>query len=114
MTLGADLITAVQGDYQYVDGVETVTYTVRATGAVLATVHGIPAAEEMSEQGEMAVSKATRQAWILWANTMGSVVPAAGDTITDAAGVVWTVNESSGPAIGASRVYYRCECVKQR
>jgi len=114
VTFDADLIAAVQADHQYVVGLQTVTYTVKATGAATATVKGVPVASDMDEPDAVAVSKATRQAWLLWCDTMGTIAPAPGDTITDAAGVVWTVNEYTGQSVGASQVYFRCECVKQR
>jgi hypothetical protein len=45
---------------------------------------------------------------------MGTITPSPGDTITDTAGVKWTVDKYEGQSIGASQVYYQCECVKQR
>jgi hypothetical protein len=114
VTFDSDLIDAVKADYQYVDGVVTVSYKVRATSATTATVKGVPAAPAMKEEEAGATSKVTRQAWLLWVDTMGAITPAAGDTITDSAGIAWTVNEYAGPALGVSQVYFRCECVKQR
>ena len=114
MTFDTDLIAAIQGDHEYVVGVETVSYRVKATGVTTATVKGVPVASEMDEPDAVAVSKATRKAWLLWSSTMGTITPSPGDTITDTAGVVWTVDSYDGQSIGASQVYFRCECVKQR
>lgn len=114
MTLDSDVIDGVRGDYQYADGVDSLSYTVRATSATTTGVRGVPVAPAMAEEGDVAVSKATRRAWWLWADTLGSVVPAAGDTITDGLGRVWVVVEYTGPAMGTSQVYFQCECVLQR
>jgi len=114
VTFDTDLIAAIQGDHEYVVGVETVSYRVKATGVTTATVKGVPVASEMDEPDAVAVSKATRKAWLLWSSTMGTITPSPGDTITDTAGVVWTVDSYDGQSIGASQVYFRCECVKQR
>jgi hypothetical protein len=114
VTFDSDLIAAVQTDHQYVVGLETVTYTVKATGAATTTVKGVPVASDMDEPDAVAVSKATRQAWLLWSDTMGTITPSPGDTITDTAGVKWTVDKYDGQSIGAAQVYFQCECVKQR
>jgi hypothetical protein len=111
MSLG----TAIAADWQYIDGIEDVTYTTPA-GVATASVKARRMDLRYSEvlNGPLGL-ESTDTAWEVWAAGLGATVPIQGGTITDSTGVVWTVLAFfRGIGLGPVVATWRCACRKQR
>ena len=88
------IISDIAGDWQYIEGVEDVTFTPRNPDAApIPNVKALRRELSKSAQylGASAGIEPTDVPWHLWATTLGAVVPKNGDTITDPAGIVWRI-----------------------
>lgn len=107
MTLAAD----IADDYTMFDGVETVTYT-PAAGSAVATVKGLRRGMRRSDFSVAATlgAEVNDEVWNLWVSTLGGLTPAAGGTITDAAGTIWEIVSAT---LGTLNTRWRCIARKQ-
>lgn len=109
-----DIATTLVDDSAIVDGLETVTvYDVSAATSCA----DVPALSSALSYRELAANggagyEPTDQAWRLWTDNL-TFVPAQGDSITTAAGVVWTILSVGETNIGPTPTSYRCTCRKQ-
>ena len=108
------LASDIANDFALFDGLETVTLTPRnPTGAAVANVKGLRRVQRQANiaasPGEMP-SEPTDLVWHLWTASLGGAVPKNGDTLTDSAGVVWTILELHKTTLGTR---YRAVCRKQ-
>lgn len=110
MSLSSDIAS----DFTLFDGLETVTLTPRnPDGAPVVNVKGL---RRVAQQRNIAASpgampcEPTDLVWHVWTATLGGAVPKNGDTLTDAAGTVWTIVELQLTTLGTR---YRAVCRRQ-
>lgn len=110
MPLSSDIAT----DFTLFDGLETVTLTPRnPIGAPVANVKGlrrVQAQKDIAAPPGAMPSEPTDLVWHVWTATLGGAVPKNGDTLTDAAGTVWTIVELQLTTLGTR---YRAICRRQ-
>ena len=104
----------IAADYQHVDGIETVTHTVKMTGTATNTVQAHRedlSFREIATGGPAGIEPGDI-VWVVWSQTVATD-PVGGDTITDSEGVVWTVKALTETSIGTTSISWRCVCGKQ-
>jgi hypothetical protein len=108
MTTIAEML---QTEYEYVDGVETMTFT-PAGGAAVATAKGhygsknqaeVALTAEIGLKGETALI-------VLWHSTLGGSTPKSPDQITDSGGAAWIVRAVETTRYGSTEINHRCLC----
>lgn len=105
MTVAADIAT----DWQYVDGIETVTHTPQPGGTPDTSVKALRGELSWREVqlGGPAGLAPDDLAFDVWAATVTDV-PKQGDTLTDGDATVYTILSVSAKTIGATAIRYRC------
>lgn len=111
MTIADD----IAGDWEFIDGIEDITHT---DSAGLSTAPVKAARRDLNYRevspGGPAGLLPTDIAWELWAETLPSITPAQGDTITDSAGGVWTIlSVQASIQLEATVIKWRAVCRKQ-
>lgn len=111
MTIADD----IAGDWEFIDGIEDVTHT---DSAGTATTEVKAARRDLNYReislGGPAGLLPTDVAWELWAETLPSITPAQGDTITDSDSGVWTIlSVQASIQLGATVIKWRAVCRKQ-
>lgn len=98
------------GDWRFVDGVETLTYT-PPTGTA-STVRGCRATSARSGLGggDLYQPEPTAAIWYLWTDGF-SATPAVGGTLTDASSTIWTINAATLRSDGTQ---WSVSCVVKR
>jgi hypothetical protein len=113
MTLAAD----IAGDWRYIDGIETVTFTRRApagdTAVTGARAHRGELSFRETQLGGPAGIEADDIVWTLWSETLEGSTPHRGDTITDGNADVWSIVSAAETTIGSTSIKYRCVCRRQ-
>jgi len=114
MGIRDQLIASIRRDYRYMDGVETLTYTVAATNVTYTGVKGVNHDSEQTEiRGTLKVKK-TYRIWEIFAYTMPSgVEPAPGDWVTDGDNQAWIFQEWKVTNLGLQNVAYNLKCVRK-
>lgn len=102
-------------DWQHDETVEDVTFTVSASSTAVAGVKASQTDLDFREAIQVGggASEPTVIVWIIWDATLGNNVPKRGDTVTDSAGSVWTIQSLRPVMIGATPIKWRAVCVKQ-
>ncbi len=108
------LATDIANDMADMDGIETVTLTGYRSGSTVTdtSVTALRRAlshREVDAGGPVGLDPSDL-VWHLQANTITTIVPAPGDTITDGDSVVWTVISASKETLGTR---WRCLTRKQ-
>ncbi|MFA6245186.1 MAG: hypothetical protein WC655_29855 [Candidatus Hydrogenedentales bacterium] len=109
MTVASTIAT----DYEYIDGIETVTFT-DLDGNATATVKGLRMGLGYRESILVGAGayQPTDMVWELWSATMASEVPTAGCRITDSGSVVYRILAAQETTIGQTSIKWRCVCRK--
>lgn len=110
------LTQAVADEWQFIDGLEVVTYFVRLTeGTFVTPATTIPNClpREVSREWMASVGllDKTGKVWHLWASQASGVVPKEQDVVQDGAGVRWAVKRVQKQTLGTR---YRLTCIKER
>ena len=110
MTLATDLAA----DWNYIDGIESVTHTADSDGTATASVKAHRS--EVTYREMAGGIDPTTAVWVVWPRSVSPTITVVqGDTLTDAADGVWTVDSviANQQGTGATVVNYRCFCTKQ-
>jgi len=108
----------IAGDWEWEDGIETVTVTQRnADGTTAADADAKALRGELSHRelgiGGPAGIEPTDIVWKVWSATLTNATPKRGGTITDSGSTVWTILSLTERTIGSVSIWHRCICRKQ-
>lgn len=110
MTLAAD----IADDYTIFDNTETVTLTPKnpagTADSSVTALRGPVTRQQAAQMGGGFVASPNHCSFAIFIATLGSTVPRPGDTITDAASVVWNVLMAQQATLQSR---YDCLAVKQ-
>ena len=98
MTTRAAAYALYKDDYLYHDGVEDVTLTKFADGAVVASVKAkneLPGTPAIRQFGSDVADRCNETDWVLWDTSLGGYSPQEGDAITTSGGTVWRILSTS-------------------
>ncbi len=108
------LATDIAGDMAQMDGIETVTLTGYRSGSTVTDTSVTALRRQLSHRelqlGGPVGLEPTDMVWHLQENTITTIVPAPGDTITDGDSVVWTILSASKETLGTR---WRCPSRRQ-
>ncbi len=99
-------------DWEFVDGVETVSLTDESASATDSSVKAYRRAGSRPGAGGLGVHQET-VVFEAWAAT-STIAPEEGDTIVDSTSVTWKVLAVETVSIGNTVLRYVCRCVKHR